>query len=167
MSVIGEVNIVSSAMNKDKAEMFNKVEEVKKVFDEAKKEAKDLKIQVISILGIFAGIVVAFSFSISTIGEALSNLTNVNLLKVALIIFVLGIVFINTISLLMIFVAKISGFSLENKQMWKAYKYINIFLALGMILFLILSLVFSKSVEQCEQCQTELALCNLNLSLHF
>jgi len=118
--------------------MFDKVEEVKNVFVEARKETKNLKAQVISILGIFSGIVVAFSFSISTIGEALSNLTDKNIFNIAFLVFVLGIVFVNTISLLMVFIAKMSGFSLNNETTWKMYLLVNVILVVGALASLLL-----------------------------
>jgi len=138
LSETGRVDAIATEINASKGEMFDKVEEVKNVFVEARKETKNLKAQVISILGIFSGIVVAFSFSISTIGEALSNLTDKNIFNIAFLVFVLGIVFVNTISLLMVFIAKMSGFSLNNETTWKMYLLVNVILVVGALASLLL-----------------------------
>lgn len=131
-SILG-VETTIQKFREEKEQASATIEDAKKTALESKEESKSVKQQVISILGIFSGIVVAFSFSITTIGEALSNVTSMNVHKIAFLIFALGIVFVNALTLLMVFVAKLSGFSLKNKAMWFTYGIINVVLISLMI----------------------------------
>ena len=134
-SGIGQVGILvdsfKSEYNKAIAVIDNAQEEIK---NESEQNVK-LKGQLISILGIFAGIVVSFSFSITTIGSALSSLSSTEPVKLAFIISLLGVVFINAICLLMVFVAKLSGFIASRKIPWITYLVANFILIFLTIFF--------------------------------
>ena len=140
LSGIGLVDVMANEISTKQLKAVELVDEAKETVKNAKEETQNLKSQLVSILGIFSGIVVAFSFSITTIGEALSNLKNSKVFYIAFLIFALGIVFINAITLLMVFVAKISGFSLKNKAMWWTYGVVNAILVSLTILFAFLQI---------------------------
>jgi len=138
-----EVLHVSSARRTDLLAKKNeeKAEELSHLLDNANEQVeiaedkcKHLSEQLISILGIFAGIVTAFAFAVTTIGEALANLTNTNAGYLAFIILVLGLVFVNAVVLLLTFVTKLSGQSLKQKFPLVIYLITNVIL-IGCIIF--------------------------------
>ena len=96
--------------------------------EDTKDKAQKLSQQLISILGIFAGIVVTFSFATSTIGEALSNLTQANVCHLGFIICLLGVIFANVVAMLMSFVTKLSWSKMRSAIPWVLYSVINVVL---------------------------------------
>lgn len=96
--------------------------------EDTKDKAQKLSQQLISILGIFAGIVVTFSFATSTIGEALSNLTQANVCYLGFIICLLGVIFANVVAMLMSFVTKLSWSKMRSAIPWVLYSVINVVL---------------------------------------
>ena len=115
------VNEMISHLESKKAEAQKLISEAKSTVDDHELKIKHLTEQLIAIIGIFAGIVVAFSFSISNIGEALSNLSANNALDLVMLIFALGAVFITALAVLMYFVAKLAGSRAEGKAPWVMY----------------------------------------------
>ena len=112
----------------EKKEANKMISTAEKTVNEAKEQTEKLSRELIAILGIFAGIIVTFSFSISTIGEALANLTNVDSYKMLFVVFSLGVVFVNAIAVLMCFVAKLAGFALQKKLPYIVYFTANVIL---------------------------------------
>ena len=107
-----------------------------KSIEDTEDRAKKLSQQLISILGIFAGIVVTFSFATSTIGEALSNLTQANVCQLGFIICLLGVIFANVVAMLMSFITKLSWSKMRSAIPWVLYSVINgVLITLTMVFY--------------------------------
>lgn len=75
----------------------------------AKEKVDSVQTELIVVLSIFAAIVLAFSGSISVVGNALSSVENSSVFKAMLFLLVSGFIVFNTIFLLMYLVAKITN----------------------------------------------------------
>ena len=128
VSSIERIKLLADTFDAKKDEINSLLDEAKKEVKETEDKSKHLSEQLISILGIFAGIVTAFAFAVTTIGEAMANLTELNATYLAFIIVTLGLVFTNAIVLLMTFVTKLSGHSVSKKFPFLIYVITNILL---------------------------------------
>jgi len=135
LSSINKLKFIGESFNRQKDEIDTSLQKIKSNIDDSEKRVKSLSEQVISILGIFAGIVVTFSFATSSIGEALAHLTELNAIYLGFIICLLGLVFVNAISLLMIFVWKLSRNEPISAVIWVAYGIVNLILIFMTIFF--------------------------------
>lgn len=73
------------------------------------KETENLNNQLVSILGIFAGIILAFFGGISIISSSLSHMHLVSRYKIVFVIALIGLIVIDSISILMLTIGKIIG----------------------------------------------------------
>lgn len=80
-----------------------------KALESASKRAETMQTELISVLSIFAAIVIAFSGGLSFMGSAISGAQNTYVCKLILILLICGFVLFNTIFLLMYLVGKIIG----------------------------------------------------------
>lgn len=86
--------------------------DLKKATDElvtAQKTVSTMQTELISVLSIFAAIVLAFSGSLSFIGNALNGMSNTSFFKAVFFILLCGMVVFNLIFLMMYIVGKITG----------------------------------------------------------
>ncbi len=103
---------------------------------EAKRHAKNLSQQLISILGIFAGIIVTFSFATTVIGETVATMPKSEVTYIGFVISLLGVVFLNLIAFLLTFVTKLSGHEFKKTFPWLIYTISNlVIIALTVFLF--------------------------------
>ena len=135
LSNINKLKFIGESFDRQKNEIDASLRKVEKNIKKSQNRIKSLSEQVISILGIFAGIIVTFSFATSSIGEALAHLTELNAIYLGFIICLLGLVFVNAISLLMIFVWKLSGNENISAAIWVAYGITNLVLVFMIIFF--------------------------------
>ena len=91
--------------NKDMGEATIKLEK-------ASKKAESIQTELLSILSIFAAIVIAFSGGLSFLGGTLSGASETYICKMILLLLMCGFVLFNTIFLLMYLVGKIIGRSI-------------------------------------------------------
>ena len=91
--------------NKDMCEAAIKLEK-------ASKKAESIQTELLSILSIFAAIVIAFSGGLSFLGGTLSGASDTYICKMILLLLMCGFVLFNTIFLLMYLVGKIIGRSI-------------------------------------------------------
>lgn len=110
------------------------IEDTEKTVSETQDQAKNLSQQLISILGIFAGIIVTFSFATTIVGETIANLAKSDVVYLGFIISVLGTIFMNVIAFLLSFVTKLSGHTFSKKFPWFIYIVGNL-VAIGLSLF--------------------------------
>lgn len=90
-------------------ESLMKLDESNKKLDEANKKADTIQTELISILGIFAAIVIAFSGGLALLGNSVSSIANAaHYESVVLMAIICGMVMFNTIFLLMFFVSKMT-----------------------------------------------------------
>lgn len=80
-----------------------------KALEKAQKKVTTIQTELISVLSIFAAIVLTFSGSISFLGSALTGMTNVTLFKSAFFVLLCGFIILNVIFLMMYIVGKITG----------------------------------------------------------
>lgn len=134
-SSIKKMELVAENHSKQEAEFAKAIDESKKAVAEAHDQAQSLSQQLISILGIFAGIIVTFSFATTVVGETIANLAKSDVLYLGFVISVLGAIFINVIAFLLSFVTKLSGHSFSKKFPWLTY-------IIGNIMAIVLSVFF-------------------------
>ena len=80
--------------------------------EKASKKAESIQTELLSILSIFAAIVIAFSGGLSFLGGTLSGASETYICKMILLLLMCGFVLFNTIFLLMYLVGKIIGRSI-------------------------------------------------------
>ncbi len=81
--------------------MYEDSNAVKRKLQKATKKIKDLQLEMVSILAIFAAIVVAFSGGMNVLGNAISGVGHADLQDLAFMVILCGIVLFNTVTLLM------------------------------------------------------------------
>lgn len=113
-----EISRVSffSQNNQKTADLSNRMEALNTKMDSATQKlvaatqkAESIQTELISVLSIFAAIVIAFSGGLSLLGNALSIAHNTYICKIILILLICGFVLFNTIFLLMYLVGKLTG----------------------------------------------------------
>ncbi len=101
--------------------MLKLMQETEDIVKETHEQAQNLSQQLISILGIFTGIIVTFSFATTIVGETIANLAKSDVVYLGFIISVLGAIFMNVIAFLLSFVTKLSGHTFSKKVPWLIY----------------------------------------------
>ena len=76
---------------------------------EAKKTVSSVQTELITVLSIFAAILLTFSGSLSLMGSAFSSIDKAPLFKTVFVLLICGIIFANTIFLLLYIVGKVTG----------------------------------------------------------
>lgn len=86
-----------------------KLEQATVQLDEAKEQIRTIQTDLISVLSIFAAIVLTFSGSMSLLGNALTGMQDTRVFKAVFFVLLCGFVLCNTIFLMMYLVGKITG----------------------------------------------------------
>ena len=120
-SSIKRIELVASEHVKQEQDVLNLLADAENNVKETETRTKNLSQQLISILGIFAGIIVTFSFSTTVVGETVANLAKTDVVYLCFTICVLGLVFLNIMAFLMSFVTKLSGHSFSKTFPWLIY----------------------------------------------
>lgn len=102
-----EKRLEESSQKIDEAE--NLLKESSKKVDEANKKAASIQTDLISILSIFAAIVLAVSGSISVLGNSIQAAVDADTTKLILIILICGMVLFNAIFFLIYLISRITG----------------------------------------------------------
>lgn len=106
--------LVSHQINNVTNILANSVEDTKKdLKEEVQKDIKGIEKEYITILGIFAAIVLAFVGGITFSSSVLQNMASVSIYRLVLVIDFLGFILVNTIYLLMKFVFVINNHDTE------------------------------------------------------
>ena len=106
--------IIKSVAEMDEAskkleESNKKVEESNKKLEESNERADGIQTQLITILGIFAAIIIAFSGGLTLLGNSITAIHNAEHYEsVVLVAIICGMVMFNTIFLMMYYVAKLT-----------------------------------------------------------
>lgn len=77
--------------------------------EKATKKAESIQTELISVLSIFAAIVIAFSGGLSILGNVINSAANTYICKLILLLLISGFVLFNTIFLLMYLIGKLTG----------------------------------------------------------
>ena len=112
---------MAETYSKQENDMVELLRETEKTVNETRDQTKGLSQQLISILGIFAGIIVTFSFATTIVGETVANLAKSDVVYLGFIISVLGTIFMNVLAFLLSFVTKLSGHKFSQKFPWLVY----------------------------------------------
>ena len=139
-SSIKKIQLVAEKHGQKEEEIGKLLETAKNTVQETQDQAKKLSQQMISILGIFAGIIITFSFSTTIVGETVANLAKNDVMYLCFVTCVLGLIFMNVLSILMSFVVKLSGHKFSSTFPWVIYILAN-------IVILILNFVFLFNIE--------------------
>lgn len=135
-SSIKKIECMANTHSKQEKETLDLLESTKATVTETHEQAKHLSQQLISILGIFAGIIVTFSFATTAVGETLANLTKSDIVYLGFVISVLGAIFINVLAFLLSFVTKLSGHTFSKTFPWLIYVIGNLVtIGLGLFFF--------------------------------
>ena len=118
---------------------LHQIENVNNIFAESieeakanlKKEVKGIEKEYISILGIFAAVVLAFVGGITFSSSVLQNINKGSIFRLLLIADLLAAVLINVIYMLIKFILIINGEHHDGKIKGFQIRYINVFCALG------------------------------------
>ena len=135
-SNVKKIQFIADTYNEKEKAMIELLADAQKTVGDTHDEAKHLSQQLISILGIFAGIIVTFSFATTAVGETIANLAKSDIIYLGFVISVLGIVFINVLAFLLSFVTKLSGHKFSKTFPWIIYVMGNIVtIGLGLFFF--------------------------------
>lgn len=96
-----EYNEKFDELYEELSELYESSAESERKLRKAVRKIKNLQLEVVSILAIFAAIVVAFSGGMSILGSALTGMGQVNLQDLAFVVILCGIVLFNTVAFLM------------------------------------------------------------------
>ena len=132
-SSIKKIQLMAEAYSK-KEDVLKLLEKTEATVTETQDQAKNLSQQLISILGIFAGIIITFSFATTIVGETVADLAKSDVVYLGFIISVLGAIFFNVIAFLLSFVTKLSGHIFSEKIPWLVYIVGNL-IAIDLTLF--------------------------------
>ncbi|MGL6168775.1 MAG: hypothetical protein ACRC0Y_10845 [Fusobacteriaceae bacterium] len=126
---------IEDKIRTESQELNDEIKKVKSSSEKAIEKYENMEKQNITILGIFAAIILSFvgSFVFST--SVLSNLHSTNIFKLVFMSSIIGIVFINMIHLLLSFIMKLNN---HNETKFFELKKFNIFFIVLMILVVIL-----------------------------
>lgn len=83
------------------SDLYNKSLKIEQKNKKYTKKIKNLQLEMISILAIFAAIVIAFSAGINILGNAISNVGYADLSNLSFVIILCGIILFNTVAFLM------------------------------------------------------------------
>mgnify|MGYP001777598365 FL=1 len=96
-----EYNEKFDELYEELSELYESSAESERKLRKAVRKIKNLQLEVVSILAIFAAIVVAFSGGMSILGSALTGMGQVDLQDLAFVVILCGIVLFNTVAFLM------------------------------------------------------------------
>lgn len=94
------------------------ISDLKQLTGEVQERQEDMQKEYITILGIFAAIVLAFTGGIVFSNSVLENINKPSIYRISLISFVIGLVFFNLIWILIDFVRDINGKVIRKKWIW-------------------------------------------------
>lgn len=94
------------------------LEDLKQLSDQVQERQEDMQKEYITILGIFASIVLAFTGGIVFSSSVLENIHKPSVYRISLIAFIIGLVFFNLIWILIDFIRDINGKVIRKKWLW-------------------------------------------------
>lgn len=116
------------------------VDELKKKLEEATKQSKETldaaKRDYVTILGIFASIVIAFTAGSAYTSSVLANINAIGVYRLVFLVLLIGLVLFNLLSLLLFFVSKVSHTDSDN-MMSSVAKWGNVSIGAALSLVLI------------------------------
>ncbi len=96
----------------------NTIDDLKQLSNQVQERQEDMQKEYITILGIFASIVLAFTGGIVFSSSVLENIDKPSVYRITLITFIIGLVFFNLIWVLIDFIRDINGKVIRKKWLW-------------------------------------------------
>jgi hypothetical protein len=96
-----------SRLSKNLEDYQKKQKDISKQIEDQKRQIEKQKIDFITILGIFAAVVLAFTGGMSFSSSVLQNIGQASIYRIVIVAIVLGIVLFNTIAFLLVYILKI------------------------------------------------------------
>lgn len=108
-------------------EISNKTfDDLKQLSNQVQERQEDMQKEYITILGIFAAIVLAFTGGIVFSSSVLENIDKPSIYRISLMAFIIGLVFFNLIWILIDFIRDINGRIIRKKWLWMLVNFILI-----------------------------------------
>lgn len=112
-------------------EISNKtIDDLKQLSGKVQERQEDMQKEYITILGIFASIVLAFTGGIVFSSSVLENIDKPSIYRISLMAFIIGLVFFNLIWILIDFIRDVNGKVIRKKWIWML---VNLILIGGII----------------------------------
>lgn len=112
LSRMRQISYLSDKIHKEMDKTSEMVKEKRNEMDEIDKKVNNIHAEVITILGIFAGLVIGFSIDFQLLAQSLSNMDKVSFFKEIAFVSIIGIILFDSIFLLLFAVSRISQRSL-------------------------------------------------------
>ncbi|MGL5356733.1 MAG: hypothetical protein ACRCZ9_03385 [Fusobacteriaceae bacterium] len=122
---------LEDTINRASKDLKKEITEVKQISNETKETYESMERQNITILGIFASIVLTFVGGMIFSSSVLSNIHHVSIFRLIFVCSIIGVTFINMLHLLLSFLMKLN--KRENEEFFKV-NYLNCFFVILMIL---------------------------------
>lgn len=106
------------------------VDDLKQLSGQVQERQEDMQKEYITILGIFAAIVLAFTGGIVFSSSVLENIDKASIYRISLMAFIIGLVFFNLIWILIDFIRDINGKVIRKKRIWML---VNLILIVGIV----------------------------------
>ena len=94
-------------IKKEKEQLKQNIDKLQELSQKTKKELKSSKTDYITLLGIFASIIMACFGSMTFSTSVLNNINTVSIYRLIVIALIIGLVFVNIISILTVFITKL------------------------------------------------------------
>lgn len=112
LSRMRQISYLSDKIHKEMDKTSEMVKEKRNEMDEIDKKVNNIHAEVITILGIFAGLVIGFSIDFQLLAQSLSDMGKVSFFKEIAFVSIIGIILFDSIFLLLFAVSRISQRSL-------------------------------------------------------
>lgn len=106
--------VISKSLLKATNTVDDKIREVDIIIDKQRSKVENMQNNMISVLGIFAAIIVAFFGGLSFLGSVIGNIHNVHKYKLSFIVILILIGLFNIIFMLIYSIAKLTGKSISS-----------------------------------------------------
>lgn len=132
---IEQIKIISDKVSTEKTQAEILIKDNVSQIQKQQEEIKNMNTQMVSVLGIFSAVVLAFSGGMSYFSSTFSNLHNMPLYKTLLMGSIMGLVLFNTVYILLKFIISINQFEhiKLGKSSSKTVFFINIILIIALI----------------------------------
>ena len=121
-------------------ENVEKYNELRKKIKKTKKNIHDINTQIVSVLGIFAAIIVAFFGGFSYFSSVFSNLHQLEISEAMFFTGLLGFVIFNTIVMLLVVVSHLIDKPVYFKKAGKPTAYLGIFILTNVVIIMVILL---------------------------
>lgn len=138
---IGDLDTEISSLDADVNQAVEKTEKLNKFYDGMKEKVESLQRDSITILGIFASIVLTFTGGMIFSSSVLENIGNASAYRIIIIALIIGLVIINSVISLIMYMGKIIRFKDERRKGIKEWFSGNIYWVSINVIFITLVVI--------------------------